>query len=378
MLAKCTYALFSINKRRNLINTNPDYQRPAVWTKQQKQYLIDSILKGFDIPKIYLHKVGEGKYNVIDGQQRLRTIWEFYDDKFALSKDAGMVEGIDVSCKTYSQLDAAVTDIIDSYSLDFVVIENKSDNEIREMFLRLQNGTNLKSQEKRNAIPSQMRDFVKKVAKHNFFTKVAFKNSRFTFDLISAQMCLLALNHKICNIKDKDLNNMYWNNIDFDENNTEAKNIFRTLNYLDRVFDNTTPELKRYNVMSLFILVMDMLENYDIRGKEKDIYKWFVKFEQCRALDSLKPADEQDPQLVIYHEKTSNSSDSVDSLSYRHNYLKNSLLTLVANLPLKDSKRNFDEIQRQVIYRRDGGICKNCGKKCEWNEWGGWSYNSME
>ena len=35
----------------------------------------------------------------------------------------------------------------------------------------------------------------------------------------------------------------------------------------------------------------------------------------------------------------------------------------------KDSKRNFDEAQRQVIYRRDNGTCKICGRKCEWNDW---------
>ncbi len=48
-------AIYSFKKRKR-IDTNPDYQRPAVWTKAQKQLLIDSILRDFDVPKIYLHE----------------------------------------------------------------------------------------------------------------------------------------------------------------------------------------------------------------------------------------------------------------------------------------------------------------------------------
>lgn len=369
MLNKATWSLYSLNKRRKTINTNPDYQRPSVWTKSQKALLIDSILRDYDIPKIYLHKVSNDRFDVVDGQQRIRAIWDFYDDVFSLPKDSDKVNGIDVAGKKYSELDITVSDIIDSYNLDFVILDNKNEDEIREMFLRLQNGTSLKAQEKRNAIPSKIRDFVKKVACHDFFYKVNFNNSRLTYDLIAAQMCLLALKGAICNIKDKDLNEMYWSNQDFDENSNEAKNVLRILKYLNDMFESKTPELKRYSVISLFILIMDMMPNYDIRGREKDIAKWFIDFEYTRALDEQKPADEQNTKLVIYHEKTSNSSDTFDSLQYRHNFLKESLISHVSNLPLKDDRRNFDEAQRQVIFRRDNGICKICGKKCEWNEW---------
>mgnify|MGYP005938658431 CR=1 FL=1 len=56
MLKKATWPLFTLSKKRKRIDTNPDYQRPAVWTKAQKQLLIDSILRDFDVPKIYLHE----------------------------------------------------------------------------------------------------------------------------------------------------------------------------------------------------------------------------------------------------------------------------------------------------------------------------------
>ena len=107
----------------------------------------------------------------------------------------------------------------------------------------------------------------------------------------------------------------------------------------------------------------------EVIHRESDIAQWFIDFEAKRAEDELKEAEDQDPKLVIYHERVSNSSDAMDSFTYRHNFLKESLLSAVPNLPQKDPKRNFDEAQRQVIYRRDKGICQKCGKQCEWNDW---------
>ena len=73
-------------KLKDRINTNPDYQRPAVWSKAQKQQLIDTIIQGYDIPKFYLKQTGKNSYEVIDGQQRLRAIWGFLDNEYPLDK----------------------------------------------------------------------------------------------------------------------------------------------------------------------------------------------------------------------------------------------------------------------------------------------------
>ena len=72
-----------IVKIQNDINTEPDYQRPLVWPLKTKQLLIDSILRNYDIPKIYLDQKEEDKYDVIDGQQRLRAICDFASNKYS-------------------------------------------------------------------------------------------------------------------------------------------------------------------------------------------------------------------------------------------------------------------------------------------------------
>ena len=54
---------------RARVDTNPDFQRPAVWSLQQKQLLIDSILREYDIHKMYWRKLSSNpdKFDVVDG-----------------------------------------------------------------------------------------------------------------------------------------------------------------------------------------------------------------------------------------------------------------------------------------------------------------------
>ncbi|UJB15473.1 DUF262 domain-containing protein [Xanthomonas translucens] len=73
---------------RPTINLNPTWQRGVAWKDPRKILLIDSILRGMDIPKLYLRKLpanGVHKHDAVDGQQRIRAIWEFRAGKFALN-----------------------------------------------------------------------------------------------------------------------------------------------------------------------------------------------------------------------------------------------------------------------------------------------------
>jgi uncharacterized protein with ParB-like and HNH nuclease domain len=80
----------------------PVYQRDSgVWSLEQEQLLMDSVLRGFDIPKIYLRKLTTQpfEYEVIDGQQRIRALTRFMDNEFRLSEDAS---DLHFQGKTYS------------------------------------------------------------------------------------------------------------------------------------------------------------------------------------------------------------------------------------------------------------------------------------
>lgn len=359
------------------INTNPDFQRPAVWTKPQKQFLIDTVLRNYDIPKLYWRKVGSkpDRYDVVDGQQRLRAIWEFHAGEFALPKDAEPINGTQIASLKYTDLPDELRIHFDIYPLDIVIITGAEEDIVRDMFLRLQNGTNLKAQEKRNAMPGKMRDFVKHLVSHTFYKSLGFKDVRYTYDHIAAQMTLIELNGGSCNVKNSHLNAMYKAHLDFDAKCDKARKIKRVLDYLLKAFSEKTPELTRYNVVSLYTLTSQLLEKYVVKGREKELRDWFIGFEAYRRKQSKLPedADAVNPEMVIYHEKISHSTDSKDSIEWRHEFLMENLLEAIPDIELKDPRRDFTQEQRLAIFRRDKGICQlkiKCnGKKCEWDNW---------
>ena len=86
-------AIDKIYKRRDRIDM-PEYRRQKVWPIGKKRLLIDSILKGWRMPKFYLLKLDERNFECVDGQQRLNAIWDFYEGKIELDSDiAGRVGG---------------------------------------------------------------------------------------------------------------------------------------------------------------------------------------------------------------------------------------------------------------------------------------------
>lgn len=369
--------VFGIKSR---IDTNPDYQRPPVWSISQKRLLIDTILRGYDIPKFYWRKIGKNpdKYEVIDGQQRLRTIWEFMENGFDLGKDAEPINAFDLSGATFSDKNPLPDDLrltFDTYTLDVICLSDCDEEEVRELFLRLQNGTTLKAQEKRNAMPGKMRDYVKQLASHQFFNHCKFDNSRFTFDLIAAQLTLLELKGEITNIKNSDLNKMYSKHVDFDQNCSKAKKIKRVLDYLLKTFPEKTPELERYSTISLYLIVSTMMDKYVIDGLQNTLREWFISFEAYRRSEKEKSVDDCDPEVVSYHEKTSHSTDAFDSIEWRHKYLIRKFFEYDPSIEIKekDDNRQFTEEQRLAIYRLNKGICQlkiKCdGIKCDWDNW---------
>lgn len=61
---------------------NRRYQRKLVWTLEEKQKLIDSVLREFPIPLVLLAKRPDGRFEIIDGLQRLHTLLSFVDNSF--------------------------------------------------------------------------------------------------------------------------------------------------------------------------------------------------------------------------------------------------------------------------------------------------------
>ena len=365
----------SFCRRKPKINVQPDYQRGAVWSKPQKQLLIDSILHDLDVPKIYLREVSDSSYDfeAVDGQQRLTAIWEFYENIYSLSRDCDSVDGREVANLKFKDLDEDAKDSFEAYELSVVVLRDASTEEVEEMFLRLQNGTSLNAAEKRNAMPGEMKLFIRELANHPFFEACGFTGKRFAYDHIAAQMVLTELNGGICNIRNTELEKLFKDFQTFDRNSLKAKKVKRVLDFLALVFPNKTPELKKYNAISIYILCSQLIETFVVKNRSSEISDWFIGFETWRQQDEIKPIDQRESEMVSYLEKTSHATDSQDSLEFRNRLLLRHLHESIPDLVPLDGRRNFTEGQRLAIFRRDKSMCQvrlRCeGKKCEWDNW---------
>lgn len=379
-MSKERYPITTLYGLRAKIDPTPDYQRPPAWTRKQKQLLIDTILRGYDVPKMYWQRLindPQHDFAVVDGQQRLRTVWEYCAGEFPLAKDAEPIGQTIIAGKRCDDLDFDLRSKFDIYSFDVVIVEdaiqNEADDEVRDMFLRLQNGTTLKAQEKRNAMPGQMRDFAKEIAGHAFFENCKFSNSRFTYDQVASQMICIEMVGGPTSVRDGDLNRIYRENTTFDTSGKTAKKVRRVLDYLLRAFPEKTPELERYNAISLYCLVSKLIEGYAHIGTEADLAKWFIAFETDRRENDRLIEEDRDPALVEYKRLTSYSTDAEESIRSRLEYLEKLFFSAYPDIELKDPTRAFSFEQRLAIFRRGSGHCQiktHCtGEKLSWGDW---------
>jgi len=110
--------------KRNEIKVNKDYQRSdQVWPHVARSYLIETVLKGFPIPKLYLYQVTDIKSRqtykeIVDGQQRSVAIFDFFSDQFKISKST---DNEDISNRKYSELDPEYQQKFLEYAIDVCI-----------------------------------------------------------------------------------------------------------------------------------------------------------------------------------------------------------------------------------------------------------------
>lgn len=120
------------------LTLNPDFQRRDVWHTKAKSYLIDTILNGKPIPKLFIRELIDRERkvtirDVIDGQQRLRAIIGFYKNEFKVK-----IENDELSFSGfYKDLPTNIKDEFDSYDLSIDIVQNMSQEEIIDVFARL-------------------------------------------------------------------------------------------------------------------------------------------------------------------------------------------------------------------------------------------------
>lgn len=219
------------------IDPKPPYQRGEVWRIPKKQLLIDSIINRYDIPKLYLRHLGKNGrgifiYEIADGQQRINAITEYVtQESFRLGVVKGRYSGL--SGKSFKELPVKCQTHILQYDLSIAVAYNTSDDEVRELFARLQAGDRLTPAELRNSIASDLGTVIRAMAiTHKFFPNSPFPLARYKADDLLAHAFAIEMYGGARNLKALDLREMYISNCS-GEYSTEAKKINEILKFMD-------------------------------------------------------------------------------------------------------------------------------------------------
>lgn len=171
-----TWSIEKLYKLKDKINPKPQYQRTSVWQPPKKKLLIDSILRGYDLPKFYLRETPNDviyDYEVTDGQQRMRAICEFIENEYKLNESKiGLLETKALDFENLKKNHKNEFDAFMKFDLGFAIIQEATQEEIRTLFARLQMGERLNPVELRHALASNIGNAICSIVEnHKFFDK---------------------------------------------------------------------------------------------------------------------------------------------------------------------------------------------------------------
>lgn len=195
----------------SVVDLNPPYQREGgVWSEGARSTLIDSIINGLDVPKLYFEAATSRRksprgltyqYAVLDGKQRLETILAFLSGKLALPGDFIFFEDKEINARgmKLSQLEDEYP-LLARRFLDFEIpiirVTSDSGDLIEEMFQRLNSSTALNAAEKRNALSGPTRDAANALANHPLLQECSpIRNARYKYRELGAKF--LAIEHQM-------------------------------------------------------------------------------------------------------------------------------------------------------------------------------------
>jgi len=362
----------TIVRRKDRIDPKPAYQRGPVWNEPKKQLLIDSILRKYDIPKIYLRKLPPGgrfEHEIADGQQRLRAIWDFVAGNYRLGEASSDIPDFgDLTGKSYADLPTDGTDRIGLYELTIAEVMDATEVEIRDLFLRLQEGVSLNPAERRNAMTGNMRDFIADLGEnHRVFALTSIPPRRFAWHDLAAHIACLELAGGPTDVKAANLKKMYESEREINADGPVANRIRRHLNYMARIFAEKPPEMDiKWGFVDLYLAVSKLDPEFVLTSRESDFLTFYVSFEKERravtdAADLL--AEGKGPwerDLFTYIEAFVREGATKVNIEKRHEVYVKRILRDIADLTPKDQKRGFSRDQKIVIWRRDKETCQMC------------------
>ncbi|MGA2508231.1 MAG: DUF262 domain-containing protein [Chitinispirillaceae bacterium] len=315
-------AIDKVYKRRDRIDM-PDFQREEVWPPEKKKLLIDSILREYHLPKFYFRKIDDNNFECVDGQQRLNAIFEFFDGTLTLDEHLSNKYG----GPKYEDLPDDVSDRFDDFQIDIEEIENPGEQELEDLFQRLQLGTPLNTAERLNAISSELGDFCWSIAKKPFFTqKIPVKNTRYShFETIVKWFYIEARGIQP-QMRFPQLESLLKDNRTFSSTSDTAKKIIEAVNYLNSCFPEKCIVISnRANLLSVCMLASRIAAQDLHKNSFNNFNNFTMDFFNRLATEVEKGVKSTDTELLRYQQAITSGSTGGISIQERINILTKSL-----------------------------------------------------
>ena len=387
--------------------TRPPYQRKVVWSRAKKQSLMDSLFRRYYIPKLVIREVrltDDRTINeIIDGQQRINTVQEFFNNEYPLPKSLDDISN-ELAGKYYNDLSVEIKKYIGKslkYQAD-VIKDIEEPNNVKhqiiatEIFWRLQQGETLNYMEVAHAqLSSLTRNFIVKYSDNQtfdykeyepvdnnpdklpFFSLLNVDNNRMKHLQFMARFVMIDLGSGYADLSDRKIED-FINDAKIDngigdysyESKATSQEVLRNLRTFYEIFkddpmidENTgIKELSvEYFIISAYLLIRHLRNYYVIDDRMKETIKNFIYYfhERWKTFDESTDID----MLTFSNHRQQGENDlAIRDRIVRQiffEYLKENNIELIE----KDEKRAFSELERIIIYRKGKGFCQQCLKE---------------
>jgi hypothetical protein len=381
-----------INLQENQqLNLNPSFQRDSVWKLAHRRRFIETILDGYPVPSIFLYLDDSGTYQVLDGKQRLETIFKFAKIKGVRREELAVKYKLPdedqerwLDWRALNKAGKATA--FRSYRMQVVEVRGEL-SDIVELFVRINStGTALTRAEVRHA-KFYKKDFMRQAHKLANNYRRYFEEARIVspaqvirmkdIELVSELLASLA-NGGLINKKAAVDRAIAGEGVNGNTLKRIVREFTSTINLVRKIFPNLYAT-RFHNISefySLFMLIFDLQQQNLILGDRKRheiaqalLHRFSNGVDDVRERQKkLKGAQPDELLYTRYLLSVEQGTDALGQRKVRAEILHGLFAGLFER---KDEQRTFSPEQRRMLWNTDDEqYCKNtnCRAKLRWGD----------
>ena len=363
------YDLYDRYKKGRL-RVDPEYQRSKAWSDNLKSELIDTVSHEWPMGLVMLNVDqrldSSGQpivyYDVVDGQQRLRSIFEYMDAVEDWTKGSSKKS---IKTRSYASLTESEQERFKYYRVSVALMRDYETDEILDVFSRLQNGRPLRIGEKIKALRTSHKPYIRQLTDHGLFSlgNSVHKTRDAHWNLATVFYKGIYRGNPLDRHEYERLVGFLQDSHSFDEkcarqSVAETKRLMNLVRKtieeasdLDVEFSEkvSSARLLKWAFASIYMLDKD----YSLTGREHLLAKGLAGYWSAKENEE---SQEWFSYVTTGRTGRMDTSDVATCLDQLQNWM-----IQAASLQPKDAQRHFTPGQRKEIYKRSCGACASCG-----------------